>query len=162
MHACVTRDPVQCPVRRHVVNLRLECERFNWVSTCWYGFICHDGFIKWKHFRVTGPLWGEFTSHPLQRPVTRIIDDFFDVRLSKWFSKQWRLRCFEAQWRLSWRNPSCTTVMRFIATLPRYLPNVRAIRKLQNQILHHDDFTRSYDRASNWTLNSHPGSCTPW
>ena len=23
----------------------------------------HDHVIKWKHFPVTGPLWGEFTGH---------------------------------------------------------------------------------------------------
>ena len=25
--------------------------------------LCHDDVIKWKHFRVTGPLCGEFTGH---------------------------------------------------------------------------------------------------
>ena len=30
-----------------------------------YGYVCcmHDDVIKWKHFRVTGPLCGEFTGH---------------------------------------------------------------------------------------------------
>ena len=35
-------------------------------------------------FRVTGPLWGEFTGpgeFPTQRPVTRSFDVFFDLRL---------------------------------------------------------------------------------
>ena len=34
-------------------------------------------------FRVTGPLCGEFTGHPTQRPVTRIFDVFFDLWLNK-------------------------------------------------------------------------------
>ena len=25
--------------------------------------LCHDGVIQWKHFHVTGPLWGESTGH---------------------------------------------------------------------------------------------------
>ena len=42
-------------------------------------------------FRVTGPLCGEFTGpgeFPTQRPVTRGIDVFFDLRLNKRLSKQ--------------------------------------------------------------------------
>ena len=42
-------------------------------------------------FRVTGPLWGEFTGpgeFPTQRPVTRSFDVFFDLRLNKRLSKQ--------------------------------------------------------------------------
>ena len=42
-------------------------------------------------FRVTGPLCGEFTApgeFPTQRPVTRSIDVFFDMRLNKRLCKQ--------------------------------------------------------------------------
>ena len=41
--------------------------------------------------RVTGPLCGEFTGpgeFPTQRPVTRSLDVFFDLRLNKRLSKQ--------------------------------------------------------------------------
>ena len=51
----------------------------------------HDDVIKWKHFRVTGPLCGEFTGpgeFPTQRPVTRSFDVFFDLPLTKRLSKQ--------------------------------------------------------------------------
>ena len=51
----------------------------------------HDDVIKWKHFRVTGPLCGEFTGpgeFPTQRPVTRSFDVFFDLRLNKRLNKQ--------------------------------------------------------------------------
>ena len=37
-------------------------------------------------FRVTGPLWGEFTGpgeFPAQKPVTRSFDVFFDLCLNK-------------------------------------------------------------------------------
>ena len=43
----------------------------------------HDDVIKWKHFRVTGHLCGEFTGPrwiPAQRPVTRSFDAFLDLR----------------------------------------------------------------------------------
>ena len=36
-------------------------------------------------FRVTGPLYGEFTGH---RPVTRSFDISFDLRLNKRLSNQ--------------------------------------------------------------------------
>ena len=59
----------------------------------WYGntlhFVMlslHDDVIKWKHFRVTGPLWGEFTGRrwiPLTKPGTRSFDVFFDLLLNK-------------------------------------------------------------------------------
>ena len=35
--------------------------------------IDHDDVIKWKHFRVTGPLWGEFTG-PRWIPRTKASD----------------------------------------------------------------------------------------
>ena len=58
-------------------------------------------------FRVTGPLCGEFTGPgevPTQRPVTRIFDAFFDMRLNKRLSKQPWGWWFEASsWSL-WRQ----------------------------------------------------------
>ena len=58
-------------------------------------------------FRVTGPLWGEFTGpgeFPAQRPVTRSFDVFFDLRLNKRLSKQPWGWCFETpSWPL-WRQ----------------------------------------------------------
>ena len=45
-------------------------------------FLLHDDVIKWKHFRVTGPLCGKFTN-------------FFDLRLHKRLSKQPSRRWFE-------------------------------------------------------------------
>ena len=46
---------------------------------------------NWNIFRVTGPLFGEFTGHrwiPSQRPVTRSFDVCFDLCLNKRLSKQ--------------------------------------------------------------------------
>ena len=48
----------------------------------------HDDVIKWKHFRVTGHLCRKFTGHGAQRPVTRMCEMFFDLRLNKRLSKQ--------------------------------------------------------------------------
>ena len=58
-------------------------------------------------FRATGPLCGEFTGtdyFPIQRPVARSFDVFFDLRRDKWLSKQSRRRLFEMQWRSLWRH----------------------------------------------------------
>ena len=44
---------------------------------------------------------GEF---PWQRPVTRSFDIFFDPRLNKRLSKQWRCRWFETQLGSLWRH----------------------------------------------------------
>ena len=60
----------------------------NFRSIIW---LVHDDVIKWKYFRVTGPLCGEFNGpgeFPAQRPVTRSFDVFFDLRLNKRLSKQ--------------------------------------------------------------------------
>ena len=58
-------------------------------------------------FRVTGPLCGEFTGSgefPTQRPVTRSFDVFFDLRLNKRLSKQWRGWWFETPSFPLWRH----------------------------------------------------------
>ena len=58
-------------------------------------------------FCVTGLLWGESTGHrwiPSQRPVTQSFDVFFDLRLNKQLSKQWRRRWFETPLCSSWRH----------------------------------------------------------
>ena len=44
-----------------------------------------DDVIKWNIFRVAGSLCGEFTGHlwiPSKWQMTRIFDDFFDLRLN--------------------------------------------------------------------------------
>ena len=58
-------------------------------------------------FRVTGPLCGEFTGpgeFPAQRPVTRSLDVFFDLRLNKPLSKQSWGWWFETLSRSLWRH----------------------------------------------------------
>ena len=66
----------------------------------------HDDVIKWKHFRVTGHLCGEFTGpgeFTAQRPVTRSFDVFFDLRLNTRLSKQPWGWWFETLLRPLWR-----------------------------------------------------------
>ena len=59
------------------------------TTACWTSQ--HDDVIKWKYFRVTGPLCGEFTGHRWM-PHTEASDAelwcFFDLRLNKRLSKQ--------------------------------------------------------------------------
>ena len=58
----------------YVFKFRDECvSNHLWVisENGYCVFPCHDDGIKWKHFHVTGHLWGEFTGHrwiPAQRP----------------------------------------------------------------------------------------------
>ena len=43
----------------------------------------HDNVIKWKHFLSYWLLGGEFTGEfPTERPVTRSVDVFFNLRLN--------------------------------------------------------------------------------
>ena len=74
--------------------------------------IAHDDVIKWKLFRVTGPLCGEFTGpgeFPTQRLVTRSFDVFFDLhkRLSKQHIKMNRYAVIRS---MVWCNISGTTI----------------------------------------------------
>ena len=58
-------------------------------------------------FRVTVPLCGEFTGpgeFPAQRPVTWSFSVFFDLRLNKRLSKQWRGRWFKTLSHPFWRH----------------------------------------------------------
>ena len=55
-------------------------------------------------FRVIGPLWGESSGFPSQRPATRSFNVSFDVRLNKRLSKQSRCWWFETPWRSLWRH----------------------------------------------------------
>ena len=59
-------------------------------------------------FRVTAPLWGEFTGprgeFPSQRPVTRRFDVFFDLRLNNRLNKQSWGWWFETPSRSLWRH----------------------------------------------------------
>ena len=80
----------------------------------WINIDSHDDVIKWKYFRVTGPLWGKSTDHtsrfPSQRPVMRSFDVFFDLRLKEPLSKQSRRRRFETPLRSLWRRCNEVTV----------------------------------------------------
>ena len=69
----------------------MEC--LVWVL--WGKWSCHDAAIKWKHFRVTGPLWGVTGGFPSQGPVTRSFDIFFDLRQNTLLIKQSKRRWFE-------------------------------------------------------------------
>ena len=75
-----------------------------WCPRCIYTYSsCMMTSSNGNIFRVTGPLCGEFTGpgeFPTQRPVTRSIDVFCDLRLNKLLSKQ--------QWGWWFETPSCS------------------------------------------------------
>ena len=77
------------------------------VYICHYINRVHDDVIKWKIFRVTGPLCGEFTGFrwiPRTMPVTRSFDVFFDMHLIKRLSKHSRGWWFETLSLPLWRH----------------------------------------------------------
>ena len=65
----------------------------------WYILKVHDDVIKWKHFPRYWPfVWGIHRSpvnSPHKWPVSRSLDDFFDLSLNKRLSKQSRRMWFE-------------------------------------------------------------------
>ena len=76
----------------------------------------HDDVIKWRRFPRYWPFKpGEF---PAQRPVTRSFEVFFDLRPSKWLSKQSQCWKFETPSRPLWRhrndNYTCHVVWIYI------------------------------------------------
>ena len=77
-------------------------------------------------FRVTGPLWREFTWHrriPLPKPVTRGFDVFFDLHLKKRLSKQSRRRWFETPSHSLWRHCYVSYVCLIVSTIIHYFGN---------------------------------------
>ena len=91
----------------------------------------HDDVIKYKYL----PRYWQFVRgihrSPTQRPVTRSFDVFFDLRLNKRLSKQWRGWWFETLSRPSCRHRNG-------------LANVRVIRSVIKQpISRLRDFTTS-------------------
>ena len=68
--------------------------------------VFHDDVIKWKHFPrywpfVRSPVTGEF---PVQRPMTRSFDVFFDLPLNKRLRKHSKRRWFETPSSSLWRH----------------------------------------------------------
>ena len=101
----------------------------SWLTNAW-----------WRHqmeafFRVTGPLFGEFTA---QRPVGRSFDVFFDLLLNKRLSKQFWGWWFETLSSPLWRHCNgflCTRSMRVFSSkkihrLPLYHHIDRGTSKL--------------------------------
>ena len=95
----------------------LSCHHLvDWRGVSNKNYIMMASIIKWKHFPRY--LWGEPSvtgGFPSQRPVTRSFDVFFDLRVNKRLSKQWRCQWFETTSRSLWRHSnywiwSATTV----------------------------------------------------
>ena len=68
----------------------------------------HDDVIKWKHFPRYWPFVRGIHRSPVdshhKRPVTQSFDVFFDLRLNKRLSKQWRRPWFETPLYSLWRH----------------------------------------------------------
>ena len=107
----------------------------------------HDDVIKWKHFRVTGPLWGKppvTGGFPSRWPVTRSFDYFFDLRLNKRLSKQSRRRCLGTPSRPLWRHSNGARQatlghVKFIGAYMRHLVSL----SWQENAAHHGKYIRA-------------------
>ena len=98
-----------------------ECNFDQVVDSCVFfhsrKMCLHYDVIKWNHFHVTGPSWGESTGHcwiPSQRPVTRSFAVFFNLRLNKRLNKQSRRWWFGMPLHSLWRHcncPACRTTL---------------------------------------------------
>ena len=108
------------------LKFRLEEDMHNYIINT-FMMTSSNGNI----FRVTVPLYGEFTGpgeFPTQRPVTRSFDVFFDLRLNKRLSKQPWGWWFETQscplWRhhngplRTWRCTRLVVVILFMWSFP--------------------------------------------
>ena len=106
-------EPHYCAPTWLEVAFEQTVDAWNIMTSLWY---C-EWSAEWVYgmmmssngniFHVTGHLCGEFTGpgeFPAQRPVTRSFDVFFDLRLNKWLSKQWRGWWFETLSRPLWRH----------------------------------------------------------
>ena len=86
-----------------IISVFLQSEQF--IRPVFLGD--HDDVIIWKHFRATGPLWGEFTGHRWI-PITNASDAelwcFLRSALNKQLSKQSWGWWFETPSRSLWRQ----------------------------------------------------------
>ena len=98
----------------HITSFERKDHFFKQNLDLWAHKTCaHDDVTKWKHFRVTGPLWGESTGDrwiPSQRPVTGSFDVFFDMCLNKRSNKQSRRRWIETPSCALWRHCNDTKI----------------------------------------------------
>ena len=76
----------QIMVNAHVFVFHKHKYSKTMVGFITYMIATNDEVIEWKHFRVIGPLCGEFTIHPSKKGQS--FDVFFDLRLNKRLSKQ--------------------------------------------------------------------------
>ena len=97
-------------VYRYSVALKFDGCPYRTFSVC--PIQVYFKSLRWRHQMETfsallaicpgnSPITGEF---PTQRPVTRSFDVFFDLRLNKRLSKQWRGWWFEMPSRPLWRH----------------------------------------------------------
>ena len=100
------------------------------------------------------PVTGGF---PSQRPVTRRFDVFFDLRLNKRFSKQWRSRWFDTPSRSSWRH--CNAVFIWFVKLA-LLAVIGHLQRLKLMITHF--YPLSYTHCILDNLIDKPLSYTQW
>ena len=95
---------VSCPGRKRRQGFWICCSHdLLWVILCipWWRYEMEIFSALLAICAGNSPITGEF---PTQRPVTRIFDVFFDLRLNKRFSKQSWCWWFETPSRPSWRH----------------------------------------------------------
>ena len=119
-----------------------NCLRNRYIGNTWWRH-------QMKKIRFTGPLWGESTGHrwiPLQRPVTRSFDVFFDLCLNKRFSKQSRRWWFETPSCSWWRH--CNDIYSYDLTYTNHLKANILVRK---------PIRRAFSIMNDFVLSISPG-----
>ena len=118
--------------------------------------VSHADVIKWKHFRVTGPLCEEFTVHRWI-PRTKASDEelwfFFDLRLSEQSWGWW----FEMPSRPWWRHSNEFAFLSYSTrqnkAIPGHLiPWMLLTREFSHMIIHRD-YLMITGLFSNWHIS---------
>ena len=100
------------------------------ITVSWWHYQMETFSASLAHFAGNSSVTGEF---PLQRPVTRSFDVFFDLRLNKRLSKQSICRWFETPSRSSRRH--CNVVIITMSITDSLIMNRLLITVLVNDSL---------------------------
>ena len=110
-----------------------------WIPHCsWWRHQMETFSALQASFAGNPPFTGEF---PSQRPVTRIFDVFFDLRLNKRMSKQSKRSWFETQLDSSWRHcngyglPSGTNLLYSLSGMTSYRQISRSLEAARFDVI---------------------------
>ena len=121
-YRCINRNKQSTALRQSQCSTSASkiCKPYSWTVLCRIRIVPNKLGPSWSRHPMetfsalpafcvgSSPVTGEF---PSQRPVTRIFDVFFDLRLNQQLCKQWRRRWFETQSCSLWRHCNGTRLL---------------------------------------------------